>query len=599
MGLDSNQLRDRLKSPSNKSSISKATKHEGRLRFHTEVKVDPLDSSGRAASEFLAYVEKLLPLEKYRNFLAMFRMPVKTNEVVEQINDSLKKVFDGRDPYSDFSFESDEVKQDWLAYQQSNLGGDSKWEHESFEVFRMAINSIMIVDLPKLSVNKNGEVEQDSHRPEPYYYFKRIESIHDLTVNQKGEIVDLLYIVGKVDENGKKTDYLYVYDDQSFRVFKLDDKKQITDEAIVDTAHDLGYCPCKFFWSQVINYQDTILKQSPLSNQLSSLDDLLFDMIGKANLDLYAKYPIYYGIEVDCDYKHPENSEYCEGGYIKSKEGHYHIDPNGGVSRCPVCSSQRFNGAGTYVEYPAPTQDDPSYGVPVGVVPTDKGSLEYNRDEVIRKAREIKNNVVGVGVDIPNQAVNDLQVAASFESRKAVIFNLKKNFEVIKQWRDQTICLLRYGSDLFKGNSENLGTEFYLESVDELIARYKSAKENGSTISELDSIQDQITEMQNKNNPMALNRAKILVQLEPFRHQTINEVLEKYQSDSTIYDHADVQIKVKFSNFISKFERENGSVLEFGTNLSFDEKINRIYQTLNSYVTRDQGDKGGEGSEGN
>jgi hypothetical protein len=46
----------------------------------------------------------------------------------------------------------------------------------------------------------------------------------------------------------------------------------------------------------------------------------------------------------------------------------------------------------------------------------------------------------------------------------------------------------------------------------------------------------------------------------------------------------DFVIKSRFNNFIARFEREQTNVLDFGRDLDFDIKIDRINEILNSYI---------------
>ena len=43
-------------------------------------------------------------------------------------------------------------------------------------------------------------------------------------------------------------------------------------------------------------------------------------------------------------------------------------------------------------------------------------------------------------------------------------------------------------------------------------------------------------------------------------------------------------MKINFSNFIRRFERENINILEFGTEIPFNEKINIISNKLFDYA---------------
>jgi hypothetical protein len=126
------------------------------------------------------------------------------------------------------------------------------------------------------------------------------------------------------------------------------------------------------------------------------------------------------------------------------------------------------------------------------------------------------------------------------------------------------------------------GTEFYIYTIEELRARYKEAKASGSSETELDYLADQIMYTENKTNPVQLERMVILKQLEPFRHLTVKEVVDLYKEGLT--DDVTAKIKVNFTSLIDRFERENTNINDFGANVPFATKIERINNQIKNYV---------------
>ena len=125
--------------------------------------------------------------------------------------------------------------------------------------------------------------------------------------------------------------------------------------------------------------------------------------------------------------------------------------------------------------------------------------------------------------------------------------------------------------------------EFYVFTVTELYAKYKQAKENGASNSELDAIAQQILEVEYRNNPLVLQRMLILKQLEPYPHLTSDEILKLYEKG--LLDEKLVKLKINFSTLVEKFERENINIIEFASNKSMREKIDIINKKLLDYVT--------------
>ena len=223
---------------------------------------------------------------------------------------------------------------------------------------------------------------------------------------------------------------------------------------------------------------------------------------------------------------------------------------------------------------------------PVHITTVDRDSLDYNVEECKRLHDDIVISIVGSGGTVSEkEAINETQVAANFESKTSVLNSLKINFEQAQKFVEDTICKLRYG-DAFISSSINWGTEFYVFTVKELYSKYELAKKNGMAESELDAIIQHILEVEYRNNPQVLQRMLILKQLEPFPHKTQEEVLTLFEKG--LLDQKMVELKMNFSSYIDRFERENINILTFGSNIPLKDKINIINEKLLSYVRENQ-----------
>ena len=66
------------------ASLSKACALQQRIRFHTEPNLSSADT-GIQATLFLDWVKTLLPLDKFNVFVQLFRFPLPTSALVEDI----------------------------------------------------------------------------------------------------------------------------------------------------------------------------------------------------------------------------------------------------------------------------------------------------------------------------------------------------------------------------------------------------------------------------------------------------------------------------------------------------------------------------------
>lgn len=568
MALELNQIKQILQKPTKRQTIQKAVNMQRRLRFHTETNVAVSDIN-QPTTIFLDWVRQLLPKDKFNIFLHLFKFPLLTPAVVEDVYRELERVFYSRNSSSSYQFTDSELAEDWSQYKKNNLNEPEVWKTTGWKRMQVSPNSILVVDLPQV---------QTSLRPEPYFYWLEIDAVIDYQTFRLDEN-QFEWLIFKQPEHR-----IAVFDDTSIRVYQLNEKNEIQ-SLISEAKHDLGYCPARFFWSTQLNEKNKDLKKNPITKELSNLDWYLFFSISKQHLDLYAPYPIYSAYEADCNFENNETGDYCDGGFLRNAKGEYKILNDGTVEKCPCCSEKRIAGPGSFLEVPIPNQSEGVADMrnPVQITTIDKDSLDYNVNECARLKNEIVISVVGSGGTVSEkEAINETQVTANFESKTSVLNALKTNFELAQKFVEDTVCKLRYGG-AFISSSVNWGTEFYVFTVTELYSKYKQAKENGASNSELDAISQQILEVEYRNNPLVLQRMLILKQLEPYPHKTLDEVLKLYEKE--LLNENLVKLKINFSTLVEKFERENINIIEFASNKPMREKIDIINKKLLEYVT--------------
>lgn len=567
MVLELKQIEEALIKPAKQQVIKKAMLVQKRLRFHTETNI-ALSDANAPATTFLDWVNSLLPKDKFNIFLQLFRFPLPTSAVVEDVYRELERVFYSRNSSFSYQFTSSELLEDWLAYKERNLKEPDIWKTLGWKRMQVSPNSILIVDLP---------ADQSTARPEPYFYWLEIDQVIDYKELGPSQFEWLIF--------KQPNNRVAVFDSATIRVLQLNDKREVIG-IVSEAKHNLGYCPACFFWMTPINESNKDIKKNPITKELSNLDWYLFFAISKQHLDLYAPYPIYSGYEADCSFENNSTGDYCDGGYLRNKEGNYIITAGGVVEKCPCCNDKRIAGPGSFLEVPVPNAAEGVSDMrsPIQITTIDSNSLTYNVNECKRLKLNIIESIVGSGGTVSEkEAINETQVAANFENKTSVLTALKTNFEVAQKFVEDTICKFRYGAD-FVGSSVNWGTEFYVFTIQELYANYEQAKSNGASLSELDAIAQQIMEVEYRNDPFVLQRMQLLKQIEPYPHKTLDEVVSLY--DKQLLDFKLVQIKLNFTSFINRFERENINIVEFASNKPLNEKINIINNKLLEYVTK-------------
>lgn len=568
MGLELNQIKQILQKPSKRQVIQKAVNMQRRLRFHTETNIAVSDIN-QPTTIFLQWVKTFLPKDKFNIFLQLFKFPLPTPAVVEDVYRELERVFYSRNSSSSYQFTDSELAEDWALYRKSNLNEPEVWKTMGWKRMQVSPNSILVIDLPQV---------QTTSRPEPYFYWLEIDAVVDYQLSKQDENLFEWLVFNQPEHR------IAVFDDTSIRVYQLNEKNEIQ-SLVSEASHDLGYCPARFFWSTQLNEKNKDLKKNPITKELSNLDWYLFFALSKQHLDLYAPYPIYSAYEADCNFENNETGDYCDSGFLRNAKGEYKILNDGTVERCPCCSEKRIAGPGSFLEVPIPNQTEGVADMrnPVQITTIDKNSLDYNVSECARLKNEIVISVVGSGGTVSEkEAINETQVTANFESKTSVLNALKTNFELAQKFIEDTICKLRYG-DAFISSSISWGTEFYVFTVTELYSKYEQAKKNGASNSELDAISQQILEVEYRNNPLVLQRMLILKQLEPYPHKTLDEVIKLFEKG--LLDEKLVKLKINFNTLIDKFERENINIIEFASKKPLRDKINIITNKLLEYVT--------------
>jgi hypothetical protein len=585
--LSRDKIPQLIQSPKNQREISRARAKRARHQLHTQPETDTEPGTySEAHNRFLSWVKSLLRSDdNYDRFLGLYRPPVPTNELVESIYSEFQKVFSGSNAFEKFEFSSPELEADFTAYRK-RIGDMNFWETQGFETFKNSIDNVLVVDLPKLEKDPAGNFIQKSDRPEPYYYVLDIDALIDIE-NSK---------IRGVDSDGKpfyyfKTEYLifkgegdlvFVFDDAHYRIYQ----KKDSDYSFVDEIpHGLGYCPASSFWTTPLNSCSNVLKKGVITNSLSELDWLLFFTIAERFLQLYAPFPIYAVYKGKCDYKEDGGlKRRCVEGFLEV-EGARSLPHN--RERCPKCRNMIKVGPGNILELRVPRdkEDADLMANPIKVIPAERDSLDYMKEALADMRKNIFVNCVGRSQDPKNdQAQNEKQVASTFESTESVLLNVKRNFEIAQEFALETVARLRYGSG-FISATVNYGDQFFNKDEKTEIEEYKIAQENNLPEYELELRRDDINIARYRNNPKQLERLRILKHLLPFPGITLEKVAEMRRNTPELVSKKDLVVKMKFNEFVNRFEREQTDVNIYASALEFDRKITLIREELDKYAT--------------
>lgn len=562
------EIQERVKgNDSIKSEISAISFHDKRAKFHTVPQQKYDKARNDYYGDYIQWVGRIIDQAKQEVFEHLLILPVETVDFTESIFNQVKKIFQAEDRFIHHSFVNDETSSDFSDYLRK-IGDNYFWEDTGFEAMKNSPSAVLLVDMP--SDGSEGEA------PEPYYYLLDTSLVINAGFDRYCEFEWIIF------KDPKKDKLVHAWDGVYYRSFDNTKGKM---KLIVESAHNLGYCPAKSFWSKPFDKKSKLQKRGVITNTLSRLDWSLFLMTSSKHETLYAGFPIDIMYEQQCSYVDDQGNP-CEDGIIHFQnirmiEGVQ--EPYEDKMKCPSCSQKQRLGAGTQLTAPAMAdKEDPDLIGGLNRVGADVQSLEWIEKKLKDDKLDITWNIIGISRGGNDAAKNELQVASNYESRLTALLDIKKNFEKIHKFAITTIGKLRYGS-AYQGSVVNYGEQMFIHSLSELNENFEQSKKNGMPIFELAKQQGQIMHTKYQNNPEMIKRVDILRQLEPYQTYSIEELMKL----SSQLDKTRLALKLNFPEYINRFERENMNIVGFMQFSDMSQKIEIIKAKLMEYVQED------------
>lgn len=570
-----NRINQLLSQKTKSSDLALAISHQRRIKMHTQIIHDKVEMT-LAHVEFLQWVQSFLDKDKFKTFEKLFRLPLPTNEICENIFQEYPRALQARNKYISYSFVNVELEQEFRDYLE-DIGFDDFWSGEAIEALTSGINSFVVLDIAAVQ-------KEEDNRPSPYFYLLDIEAVSHVSISN-GKVDSIMF---SQDLTAKEIELGYTEKKAVFDTERITVKARTKGDNwidLVDNEHGLGFCPVFKFYPQLINSKNQLNSKSPISPALGDLDKWLFWNISIEHFKLYGAFPIYWGYKTTCNYMDPETGATCNGqGMLISYtpiEGSTQMKAH--KAECPACKNKKIIGAGSFIEIQAPQmKEDADLREPVGMLEVQVDALKAITDLNKTEENKIIYNCTGKASEsiMNTEAVNETQAKSAFETRQSILSGIARNFEKTMYYMISTIAKLRYG-DLFMDCSVDLGNNFFLKTPEELTKDYSDCKASGRPEFELKQKRDFIFITENHNNPDALIRYEILKALEPYQGYTLSDLNGLGVKES---DPINFLIKTNFSEFIDRFERENIGIVEFGSALTFQTKIQLIKKQFKIYA---------------
>ncbi len=591
------QLLEKIKQPSakNRSLLDRCSRQHNRAKFHVEPIDSLADVNQPALTNFLAWTQTLLPIDKFEYFKKYLRPPFCTVDITERAFTELTRSLEGENQYVRAEFASPENSTDYDAYLAS-IKEASFWLGKGVEAAKTQYNSVLIVDVERTQVIAD--------KPRPYFYLIELnsEKILDVSFKEDGIADYILFFEGK--------NTLYAFDDSYFRVFtkppEQDNSQFQLEHEVQHSVYDvnnklisgLGYCPAKRFWSDNLTSGDTMQAKGPLSKVFGKLDEYLYKYTGLMYGEDTGTFAVVWQY-ADSEPKHiyPEDpSIVCKSGYFLVPQPDY-INPLGiSIAQkpraypCKECAKNKLTGPGTIKTVTPPDNKvDADLRDPMGYIVPPQEIIEKATERLEARKRSLIASITGSGAEPgTNQPRNEKDVEAGFEGLQSYLLRFKINFEIARKWTLETMAKLRYQNDFLRCTVD-YGTEFYLRSELDITKAYQAKKEAGLPDYMLAPSRDLISQTEYRANDEQRMRQRILANLQPYPDRSDAELITWVASAPQMLNAIRLRLRLDFDSYVRRFEREQQmSIVDFGSQIDFNEKIKIIYSSLISYTTEDE-----------
>jgi hypothetical protein len=565
--------------PANAAAIAEGRRLERRHRLHIEGKQDLL-------MEFFSDYRDVMDPQSLKNIQKVAVPATKTK--FGTYRDVLGKVFTARDTTTYFEFANPRLGEEFEAYLEK-----IKFLPQLRKRFQRAsltgFQGVFLVDLP-------AEPNAPDELPAPVVKYISSALIHDAKLT--ADTYEYLIIKQVVkDEAGKETTFYVCFDDDFAHVVTPGDGGKLLYSEERTTRHGLGYVPAfppSLFVAQDAN--DTT-RTSIFDKALPVADVYLRDHAEHELSKKYHAFPQKWSYTIRCEHSHsvrriPEgcgaeaafyDTASCAGtGWLRYQSGE--------VVKCSNCTGTgRVVPVGTDKTYllDTPTsRDNPDIRPPAGYIVPDNETLTKQADELETQERQLeqaalgKEGVLGTTTKVETAQGKELDLQPVYDRCR----EYGGTWQQLLQLCYDTMARLRHDVDFIK-SSVVIGDKYTLKSVSQLEKEYKDAKDSGMDDSVLFGYLEEIIYSRYATDPLELEFNLLKLHLTPIPTRSTKELSDMIQSMTVQPPKLLVALerKLNLNDYVARFERENGPLVQFGVRRSFAERIATINSTFNTY----------------
>lgn len=551
--------------------IDEARRQENRLFFHLVAETDnpTADQSNKIESymvpnhkgcqEFREWVVSKYHKNMAASILLNVRNPISSTSLTQGIKNKLRRATQGEGSgmYVNFDTSDQEVSfRDRLL----EINDSEFWQGQFFDL---------------TAENPHAFIVLDYENNLPYYYVVPVEYILSAPVVNKATH-EAVHILFQDLANDKR--FIYI-DSEYYAAYLLNDGVPTLE---FERPHGLGFTPA----AQITHKDKTsvnaesgcFLKTGYFTAELAKLDSyVLLSAQQEANIDAVA-FPrtwAYNGTSIDEEESGGGGLDYGDVNY--ANDG-YSDDNGSELFYKNPAKNHRIDAKGPGVRYAVALENNDMQSVipPMGFVAPPVGAVESTEKLKDARAAEIEALVAGRTTE-NREAINELQVKAGVEDRQVILQGIADDMSITRSWTYQGIAKMM---GIQGAVNYTYGHTFFAPSTGSMIEEIDKAKKAGLPQYVIDILQDKLTEVSLKRSPSEKTRYDIIKDLEPLNLSGI-DLAAATQGALTPEE---LYIKANLINLIARFERENGDITRFGTEVSYYQKIQTIQKTLLTYV---------------
>lgn len=494
----------------------------------------------------------------------------KSPRIYDQIKKQFFKIFRAKGfVYSyEFKGKDDNYKKEFLKYLNDVSYGLSInqfmqviWFMAMFDEF----NGFVAIELKRKDEKKEKDI------PEPVCTLYPIDIVHD--VFTRGYDVEYIILKTEILIADKPTEAYRVIDSvrdvifykkensanaesQYVKLTKFNAQGEIVEDAVPMLFSKIPFIQVSRYRASTRN---DLLKISPVTKSIADADSFLsVSNDHDVSVKMHGN-PIFFSFPVMCPT--------CNGiGNIRRKV-------EGGDDTEDLCTNCHGNKMVSYLKTDVlqgislPVAEEyenagfPAAQAPCGYVTIDTETLGEQRIELDRNESAIEKGVLGVEGILQRSTGQKTLGGQELDLQPLMdtLSSFSSNAEAINTFIVNRIGEVRYKSTFIKADI-HYGRKYFLRSEQNIMKEFKDAKEAGANDSFLMELTDELYHVRFENNPKALHRALMLLDIEPLpMRNSVEELLQMigHVSEQTL------KLKFNFNDLVEKFEREFGPITEY------------------------------------